>query len=269
MMSKTIGCIGCGNMGRAMVEGIMKAKYVDGDAMMVSNLHPERLVELKRTYGLVVANNVEVASKADILILAVKPYMYPVIITEIKDVVKADVIIVNIGTGIGNEDVYSLFDRKIKVVKAIPNMPSMVQEAMSAVVYGELLSEEDKQWIKEVFETFGKTCEVTPSLLTSVSVVSGCSPAYVFMFIEALADGAVLQGMPRADAYVFAAQAVLGAAKVVLETGKHPGALKDMVCSPGGTAIEAVIALEESGFRGSILSAMNACAMKSKAMSKK
>lgn len=269
MIDKVIGFIGCGNMGKSMVEGIMKAKFVQGDHMFVSNLHPQKLEPLKNKYEFQLGSNKDVARIADIIVLAIKPYLYPSIIMEIKDIVKEDTIIVDIGTGIHIEDVYTMFERELKVVKAIPNTPAMVQEAMSAFVFGDLLDEDDKEFITELFETFGKTCEVTKSLLTSVSVVSGCSPAYVFMFIEALADGAVLQGMPRSDAYTFGAQAVLGAAKMMLETGLHPGELKDMVCSPGGTAIEAVITLEESGFRGSILSAMKACAIKSKAMSEK
>lgn len=268
-MKKTIGFIGCGNMGKAMVEGIMKAKVVDGDHMIVSNAHPEKLQELSSFYDFYISDNETVAMNADILFLAVKPYMYHSIIEAIKDHVKADAIIVDIAAGIEIKDMYEMFGRKLKVVKAMPNTPALVLEGMTAISYGELLEEEDQEQILEIFESFGKACVVDEHLMDAVAAVSGSSPAYVFMFIEAMADGAVFQGMPRKDAYQFAAQAVLGAAKMVLSTGKHPGELKDMVCSPGGTTIEAVAKLEEKGMRSAVIEAMNACANKSKAMSKK
>lgn len=268
-MDKTIGFIGCGNMGQAMVEGIMKAKLVDGDHMIVANAHPEKLQELGTTYDFYISDNDSVAQNADILFLAVKPYMYKEIITEIKDVVKDDVIIVDIAAGIEIADIYEMFEREYKVVKAMPNTPALVLEAMSALSFGEHLDEDDKEDIIQIFESFGTTCEVKESMMDAVTAVSGSAPAYVFMFLEALGDGAVLQGMPRKDAYKFAAQTLLGSAKMLLETGKHPGELKDMVCSPGGTTIEAVATLEACGFRSSVLEAMEACANKSRAMSQK
>lgn len=268
MMEKTIGFIGCGNMGKAMVEGIMKAQLVDGDHLIVANAHPEKLQNLRSTYGISVLDNKSVARKADILILAVKPYLYDSIIKEIRNVVKDDVIIVDIAAGIELDDLYEMFGREVKAVKAIPNTPALVLEAMSALTFGGKMSSEDQKDIIEIFESFGKACVVEEHLMDAVTAVSGSSPAYVFMFIEALADGAVLQGMPRKDAYQFAAQAVLGSAKMVLATNLHPGELKDMVCSPGGTTIEAVAKLEEKGLRAAVIEAMNACALKSKAMSK-
>lgn len=268
-MDKTIGFIGCGNMGQAMVEGIMKSKLVDGDHMIVANAHPEKLQELGSTYDFYISDNDSVARNADILVLAIKPYMYKEIIDEIQAVVKEDVIIINIAAGIEIADIYSLFHRKLKVVKAIPNTPALVLEAMSALSFGDLLDEDDREDITEIFESFGTTCEIDESLMDAATAVSGSAPAYAFMFLEALGDGAVLQGMPRNIAYQFAAQTLLGSAKMLLETRKHPGELKDMVCSPGGTTIEAVAALEAGGFRSSVLEAMRACASKSKAMNNK
>lgn len=268
-MKKTIGFIGCGNMGKAMVEGIMKAKIVDGDHMIVSNAHPEKLQDLSSLYDFYISDNESVAMNADILIFAIKPYMYKTIIDEVKDCVKEDAILVDIAAGIEIKDMYEMFGRRMKVVKAMPNTPALVQEAMSALAFGEYMEEEDREYITEIFESFGKTCEVKESLMDAVTAVSGSAPAYVFLFMEALADGAVLEGMPRADAYRFAAQTVLGSAKMLLETGKHPGELKDMVCSPGGTTIEAVKKLEETGLRNSVLQAMQACADKNRKMTKK
>lgn len=267
-MEKTIGFIGCGNMGKAMVEGIMKANIVDGDHMIVSNAHPEKLQDLSSTYDFYISDNESVAAHADILFLAVKPYLYKEVLEQVSDLIKEDAILVAIAAGIEIKDMYRMLGRNAKVVKAMPNTPALVLEGMSSLSFGEYMEEEDKDDVREIFESFGKTCEVNESMMNAVVAVSGSSPAYVFLFIEALADGAVLQGMPRSDAYRFAAQAVLGSAKMVLETGKHPGELKDMVCSPGGTTIEAVAKLEEKGFRSAVLEAMKACADKNKAMSK-
>lgn len=264
---KTIGFIGCGNMGKAMVEGIMKASLVDGDHMIVSNAHPERLQELSSKYDdFYISDNCSVAKNSDLLILAVKPYMYKQIIEEIIDVRKKDGVVIAIAAGICLQDLYDMFQAPIKAVKAMPNTPAMVGEAMSAVAFGDHLSEDEKEDVMNIFNSFGRCIEVQESMMEAVTVVSGSSPAYLFMILEAMADGAVMEGMPRKDAYIFAAQAMLGSAKMVLETGKHPGELKDMVCSPGGTTIAAVAKLEACGLRSALLEGMCACANKSRSM---
>ena len=265
---KTIGFIGCGNMGKAMVEGIMKAQLVDGDHMIVSNQHPEKLETLSRTYDLYISDNETVACNADILFLAVKPHMYGKIIEEIREHVKPNAIMVDIAAGVTLADLYAMFHRKVKAVKAMPNTPAFVGEAMSALAFGEMMSKDDKEDIVDIFESFGQCAEVQESMMEAVTVVSGSSPAYMFMILEAMADEAVLEGMPRKDAYKFAAQAMLGSAKMLLETGKHPGELKDMVCSPGGTTIEAVMKMEEKGLRSTIMEGMRACADKSRKMTR-
>ncbi|WP_270819441.1 pyrroline-5-carboxylate reductase [[Eubacterium] hominis] len=266
---KTIGFIGCGNMGRAMVEGIMKANLVDGDHMIVSNAHPERLSELSEIYDCYISDNESVAKNSDIVVLAIKPYLYKEVITSIKDIVKDDVIIINIAAGISTQDVVEMFGCKVKTVKAMPNTPAMVQEAMSALSFSDNCDQDDKEDVIAIFESFGQCREVEERLMDAVMVVSGSSPAYIFMVLEAMADGAVMQGLPRNDAYAFAAQAMIGSAKMMLETGKHPGELKDMVCSPAGTTIEAVAKMEEMGLRSAIIEGMRACANRGKEMSKK
>lgn len=266
---KTIGFIGCGNMGRAMVEGIMKAELVDGDHMILSNRHPEKLTELSEIYDCYISDNERVAQHADIIVLAVKPYMYGAIIEEIKDLVKEDVIIVNIAAGVSNEDINLMFGRTIKTVRAMPNTPAMVREAMSALAFSDACDEDDKDDIREIFESFGVCREVGEQMMDAVVAVSGSSPAYLFMMLEAMADGAVMHGMPRKDAYTFAAQAMIGSAKMVLETGIHPGELKDMVCSPAGTTIEGVAKLEEMGLRSAVIEAMRVVANKNHEMGKK
>ncbi len=263
---KTIGFIGCGNMGKAMVEGIMKAQYVDGEHMIVSNLHPEKLQKLSEQYDFYISDNETVAKNSDLLFLAVKPYMFQKVIDEIKSYVKDDVIIISIAAGITIEDLETMFESPKKIVRAMPNTPAMVQEAMSAIVFNDLLTNYEKEEITSIFECFGECIEVKEDLMSAVIAISGSSPAYFFMMIEAMADEAVLEGMARDDAYRFAAQAMLGSAKLVLESGLHPAALKDMVTSPKGTTIEAVLKLEEYGFRNAIMQAMKACAQKNRRM---
>ena len=148
----------------------------------------------------------------------------------------------------------------MKLVRTMPNTPALVGEGMTAACVNRHVTEEEKAYALRLLSSFGKVRLVPEHLIDAVVAVSGSAPAYVFLFIEAMADAAVAEGMPRAQAYEFAAQAVYGSAKMVMETGKHPGELKDMVCSPGGTTIEAVRVLEEKGFRSAVTEAMRACA---------
>lgn len=268
-IDKTIGFIGCGNMGKAMIEGMIKSKMLDGEQLFVSNAHPEKLKEFSVRHDFYISDNLTVAKQSDILFLAVKPYMYASVIDEIKEWVKQDVIIVNIAAGIEIDDIYEMFGRKVKTVRAMPNTPALVQAAMSAISFGDNISENEQSMIVELFSGFGQAHVIAEKQMDAVIAISGSSPAYIFIVIEAMADGAVALGMARDDAYVFAAQAVFGAAKMVLETGMHPGVLKDMVCSPGGTTMEAVKVLERHGLRYAFMDAMQACAEKNAAMKSK
>lgn len=268
-MNKRIGFIGCGNMAQAIIGGIVKAKIVSSGDVMASDVLEKNLAIAKESYKIEVSsNNIDVAKFSDILVLAVKPNMYSAVMKEIKDAVKEEVIIVTIAAGITIDFVEKTFGRDIKVVRTMPNTPALVGEGMSAVSLNKLISKEDEELVLSIFRSFGKAEVIDEKLMDAIPAVSGSSPAYVYMFIEALADGAVLQGIARDKAYKFAAQAVLGAAKMVLETGMHPGALKDNVCSPGGSTIEAVAALEEKGFRSAVISAMNRCTEKTNEMTK-
>ena len=193
------------------------------------------------------------------IILSVKPQFYEEVINQIKDCVKKEQIIITIAPGKTLAWLAEKFGKEVKIVRTMPNTPALVGEGMTAMCPNEYMEKEEIEYVKQLLESFGRV-EVVPERLMDVVVsVSGSSPAYVFMMIEAMADAAVSGGMPRAQAYQFAAQAVYGSAKMVLETGKHPGELKDMVCSPAGTTIEAVRTLEEMGFRSSIIEAMKVC----------
>lgn len=264
-MNKKIGFIGCGNMGKAILGGILNSKVAKTEDIFVSASTEKSLNTIKDNFGVnVYCSNSKVAEKADILILAVKPNIYEKVILEIKDVVDDNAIIVTIAAGVTIENVEEWFGRKLKVTRTMPNTPAQVGEAMAAICFNEKMLEEDKQIIFGIFGSFGKYEELEEKYFHGFIAVAGSSPAYVFMFIEAMADAAVQMGIPRKKAYSFAAQSVLGSAKMVLDTEIHPGQLKDMVCSPGGTTIDAVIELENRGFRAAVASAMKICEEKSK-----
>ncbi len=263
-MDKQIGFIGCGNMGMAMIGGMLHKKIVSANNIICSDLNTTNLKNASEKYGLTTTtDNNEVAKNADILILSIKPDLYTSIINEIKEVIKNDIIIVTIAAGKSIKSTEEAFAKKLKVIRVMPNTPALVGEGMSALCPNEMVTEKDLEDVLNIFNSFGQTEIVSEKLMNVVTSVSGSSPAYVYMIIEAMADAAVLDGMPRNQAYKFAAQAVLGSAKMVLETGIHPGELKDMVCSPGGTTIEAVATLEEKGLRTAIISAMQRCTQKS------
>ncbi len=260
-----IGFIGGGNMASAIIGGLVSSG-VASDNIMVSDKNKYALDSLKEKFGVVVSDsNVSVALQADMLFLCVKPNIIGIVADEIKDSIKNSTVIVSIAAGKGIEQLEELFGKDKKIVRVMPNTPALVGEGMSAVCSNKA-AEQDADSVVNIFSQMGKCEKLSEKLMDTVTAVSGSSPAYVFMFIEAMADGAVQGGMTRDSAYKFAAQAVLGSAKMVLETGKHPGELKDMVCSPGGTTIDAVASLEKSGFRNAVIKAMKACIEKSKKM---
>lgn len=258
-MSRTIGFIGCGHLAKSIIGGLMKEKYVHPRQIIVSNRSKASLKEVEKQYGIrTTTNNAEVAKAADFLFLTVTPNMYETVIDEIKDVVNDHTVIILVGVGETIEKNEKRFNRPVKMIKAMPNTPTQVGEGITGIAVNEHITPGDQEEIKALFESIGAAEFIDESVMDVVSAIGGSSPAFTYMYIEALADGAVMYGMPRKQAYVFAAQAVLGAAKMLLETGMHPGSLKDSVCSPGGTTIESVALLEEKGFRSAVIEAIRA-----------
>lgn len=263
-----IGFIGAGNMGGAIIGGIIGNRIAEPADIIVTDIYKTKVNEISEKYKIKQGlSNEIVAAAADMLFLCVKPNVLYSVIDEIKDTIKDDTIVVSIVAGQSIDTIEEAFERdNLKLVRVMPNTPSLVGEGMAAIVPNANADEDDTAKVLEIFNSFGRAEIVAEQLMDAVTAVSGSSPAYVFMFIEAMADAAVQGGMPRAQAYTFAAQAVLGSAKMVLETGKHPGELKDMVCSPAGTTIDAVAVLEEEGMRAAVMKAMKACIDKSKAL---
>lgn len=268
-MDKVIGFIGCGNMAQAMMGSIIKSNLVPKENIIASDVVAPLRETVEKKYNIgTTTDNKDVAQKADYLILAVKPNVYEIVLKEIKDYIKETGVVIGIGAGISSNFLRKNLNEGTKYLKVMPNTPAMVGEGMTAIAKNDLFAKEELDEIMLIFNSFGRTEIISESLMDGFTALCGSSPAYVYMMIEAMADGGVLEGIPRAQAYTMAAQAVLGSAKMVLETGLHPGTLKDNVCSPGGTTIAAVASLEENGFRSAVIEAIRACADKSREMSK-
>ncbi|WP_434796502.1 pyrroline-5-carboxylate reductase [Terrisporobacter vanillatitrophus] len=266
-MSKKLGFIGAGNMAKAMMGGIIRNEIISCEEIIASDAYAPSLATARESLNIeTTESNLKVVEEAEVVVLAVKPQYYATVINEVKDHVKENQIIVTIAPGQTLERLKSLFGKDVKIVRTMPNTPALVCEGITGVCHNDLVTKEELNYVCNILSGFGEVEVVGENLMDVVVSVSGSSPAYVYMFIEALADGAVLDGMPRDKAYKFAAQAVLGSAKMVLDTGKHPGELKDMVCSPGGTTIESVRVLEEKGFRSAVIECMKACVNKARGL---
>ncbi len=264
-MERTIGVIGGGHMGSAMIGGILRALLAPKERIFASCRSAETREKLEREFGIAVyTDNREIAKRADVLILAVKPHQIMDVAAEVKDCLKKEAVVVSVAAGTSIAKLEAALGQDRAIVRAMPNTPALVGEAMSALAPNAAADTEKLSEVRKIFESFGRAEVVPESLMDTVVGVSGSSPAYAYLFMEAMADAAVADGMPREQAYVFAAQSLLGSAKMVLQTGEHPGALKDAVCSPGGTTIEAVAKLEEAGFRNAVIVAQRACVEKSR-----
>ncbi len=261
-MDKTIGFIGCGNMGTAIISGVLARGLFAADQVVVSDTNKEQVSNITQAFGVCHGSN-EDAAQQDILVLAVKPQVMETVLEEIKFIIRPEgQTIVTIAVGLPIGFYKNQLSNAIKLVRVMPNTPVAVGEGMSALCYQGPTTGEDVETVRAIFDAIGKTVVVDESLMSTVSALSGSGPALVDVFIEALADGAVRFGLPRAIAYELAAQTLLGSAKLQLESKQHPGVLKDQVCSPAGTSIEAVATLEKHGFRYAVIDAISACVKK-------
>lgn len=254
-------------MASAIIGGLINNAGIGPKEIIAADAAQTALNHASEAYGInITTDNCAVATDSEILFLSVKPQYYEAVISQIKDVLKETQVVVTIAPGKTLEWLSARLGSAIKIVRTMPNTPALVGAGITGVCRNGLVTDTEFAHVMELLQSFGLAEAIPESLMDVCVSVSGSSPAYVFMFIEAMADAAVADGMPRAQAYKFAAQAVLGSAKMVLETGKHPGELKDMVCSPAGTTIEAVRVLEKTGFRSSVIEAMKACTAKAKGL---
>jgi len=263
-----IGFIGGGNMASAIINGLIKSEKISAFNIHVSDPDPLKVKMLCDMGVDAVSSNREVFEVSDIVVFAVKPNVLDPVAKDLQRVEK-NKIIVSIVTGASISDYVAYFSDKAKIVRTMPNTPAMICEGMTVISANKNVYPEELSLVCEMFTSVGKVEIMDEAYMDKVVAVSGSSPAYVFMMIEAMADAAVLSGIPRDKAYTLAAQSIMGSAKLLLESKKHPGELKDNVCSPGGTTIEAVSELEAAGFRSAIIRAMDKCTKKAKELRNK
>lgn len=264
-----IGFYGSGNMAQGIIQGLLeKGIYQKEDILVYNRRYAPTLEATVEKYGVTpVLNEKEFFEQVRFVILAVKPQVLRTLYPSIRGSLTASHLLVSLAAGITLAELEKGLGEH-KLLRGMPNTPLAVLEGMTALVSNERVTEEELAQVLTLFSYLGQVRVLPEHLFDAFIGVSGSAPAYVYLFIEALADGAVLEGMSREDAYEFAAQTVLGSAKMVLETQQHPAILKDQVCSPGGTTIEAVKTLEKNGFRSSVIQAVQAAAAKSREMQK-
>ena len=254
-----IGFIGAGNMGYAMLKGALSS--ISPENVGVTDRSFDKAESIAQETGVRhFESNADCVKNCKYVVFSIKPQVYENVVDEIRKFVDDSKIIISLAPNVSIEMLNGMFGKNVCVVRLMPNTPALVGEGMTGYCYDDaLFNEEEKTFLADLFNSFGKAVKVSEKIMSAVVCASGSSPAYVFMFIEALADSVVKYGMSRDDAYTFVAQTVLGSAKMVLESGEHPGVLKDRVCSPGGTTIRAVEKLEECGLRNALFKATEAC----------
>jgi len=264
MQIKKIAFLGGGNMAEALIKGLLAAGAAKPDKILVADISADRLEPLRKTYGIVVQkNNVDAAREADVIILSVKPQVINKVLAEITNVVDPNKLVISIAAGVTINAIESSLAGKVRVVRVMPNTPALVLAGAAALAGGSHATSGDLALAQNIFCSVGRAAIVEERLMDAVTGLSGSGPAYVFMIIEALADGGVKAGLSRPLALELAAQTVYGAAKMVLETQEHPGRLKDRVASPGGTTIEGLHALEKGRLRATLMNAVEAATERS------
>jgi len=261
----TIGFLGAGKMATALARGFIRAKLVSPNQILASDSVPAaRKTFTKETGAKSVRSNAEVARSAKVIFLAVKPEQTAPVLAELREHFTPAHLLVSIAAGVPIAKLEGMLPSQARVIRVMPNTPALVGESATAFAPGKSARPADSALTQKLFAAVGTAFQVKESLLDAVTGLSGSGPAYVYLFIEGLSDGGVAAGLPRDVATRLAAQTVLGGAKMVLETGQHPGALKDMVTSPGGTTIEGLHELEKGKMRGTLMSAVRAATDKSK-----
>ncbi|KPJ58252.1 MAG: hypothetical protein AMJ42_03610 [Deltaproteobacteria bacterium DG_8] len=265
MIKDKIGFIGVGNMGEALIRGILKAKLLSPQNVYASDIRESRLQQLQRDCGITTFKyNKEIALKTRIIVLAVKPQNMEEVLKEIAPVVNKKHLIISIAAGISTSYISRHFNNEIPIIRVMPNTPALIQEGASALAKGKDVTENDLENAQKLFVSVGKTVVVDESLMDAVTGLSGSGPAYFFLFIEALTDAGVKVGLPRSVALLLSTQTCLGAARMIFETGEHPAKLRDIVTSPGGTTLSGLNAMEKGNLRKIIMDAVESATRRSK-----
>jgi pyrroline-5-carboxylate reductase len=266
MKTKRLGFLGAGNMAGALIKGLLHAG-VAGQSIIASDVKSDRLAHLQAEHGIrTTADNHALLKESDVLVLSVKPQVIDKVLTEVGGDVRPSQLVVSVAAGVPIEALEARLPEGSRVVRAMPNTPATVQAGATAIAGGIHAKEDDLRVARELFEAVGRVVVLEESLLDAVTGLSGSGPAYVMLIIEALADGGVKVGLHRDTALLLAAQTVFGSAQLLLETGEHPGRLKDMVTSPGGTAIAGLHTLESGALRKTLIDAVEAATRRAEAL---
>ncbi len=265
LASHSIGFVGAGNMAEALIRGLVRGNHVPAASIAASAPRQERLDDLRRDYGVdVTTSNREVAERSGLVVLSIKPQIMDKVLREIAAHIKPGALVISIAAGVDTEQIEESLPEGARVVRAMPNTPALVGAAATAVAAGKHASPADLATARALFDAVGITVELEESQLDAVTGLSGSGPAYIFLILEALADAGVKVGLSRRNAQRLAAQTVMGSAKLLLDTDEHPGKLKDMVTSPGGTAIAGLHTLEQGGLRTTLINAVETATKRAK-----
>jgi pyrroline-5-carboxylate reductase len=264
MAEKSIGFVGAGNMAEAMIRGLLRGEVFKPKQVTASAPREERQRELAEKYGIHATGDNREAARQSIVVLSVKPQILSRVLDEIADTISADSLVISIAAGVPVAAIQSKLRPATRVVRAMPNTPALVDAGATAIARGEHARESDLEDAKRIFDAVGVTVVLDESLLDAVTGLSGSGPAYVFLILEALSDAGVKVGLSRRTSQLLSAQTLLGSAKLLIETNEHPGRLKDMVTSPGGTAITGLHTLEHGGLRTTLMNAVEAATRRSR-----
>lgn len=267
---KEIGFIGTGNMGEALIAGLLKAKFATPEQVMVFDADGERLRFIQKKYRVKKASdNNHLSSQCNPVLLCVKPQSMKEVIEEISESLHLSKLLISIAAGVPLYVIEAYARKQLRLIRVMPNIAVIVQEGASAIAPGNLATDEDLKLAKDIFDCVGRSIMVNESLMDAVTGLSGSGPAYVFLIIEALTDAGVHLGMTRNQALMLATQTVMGSMKLLLETGEHPALLRERVTSPGGTTVAGLYKLEEGGLRKILIDAVIAATQKSKELGEK
>jgi pyrroline-5-carboxylate reductase len=266
---KKIGFLGAGNMGEAMIKGVLQAGLVEAKTISATDVRADRLEQIATQYGIRTAHsNTALVTESDVVILAVKPQIMGPVLREVAGAVDGRTLLISIAAGVATGTLRAHLGKPVRLIRVMPNTPALVLAGVTAIARAEGLDPGDLETAQELFGAVGRVVVLDEDALDAVTGLSGSGPAFVAIVIESLADGGVKMGLDRTTAMTLAAQTVLGSAKLVLETGLHPGQLKDMVASPGGTTIAGIAALEDGGARRTFINAVERATLRSRELGK-
>jgi pyrroline-5-carboxylate reductase len=266
LMDKKICILGTGNMGQALVSGLVGSGSSKPQDIICTDIREVKLKAIEKQYGVQIStSNLEAVSQADIIIYAVKPQIMATVLNETSEKLDMSKLIISIAAGVPMEAIESCLNKELRLIRVMPNIAAAVKEAATAIAAGRHASKEDVQLAMEIFDSIGKSVFIQENyLMDAITGLSGSGPAYIFLIVEAMADAGVKVGLSRQEALFLSAQTVLGAAKMLIETQEHPGQLRDRVTSPGGTAIAGLATLEEGGLRTTLIHAVEVATHRSR-----